>query len=370
MTDDFIQSMAVTEGAPVDSTDYRSRIGSLLHLVKWTRPDLAFSVGFLARFSANPTMGALQGVNRVLRYALSTADWNLIINPSIDQSSSTLSFDGYTDSDFASNPLDRKSVGGWIVLLASAPISWSSKRQELVSTSTLEAELIALFNLSQEALFLQRLLVELANKFFNVGTPTLRCDNKGAIALASNPCSHKKSKHIDVKYRALQCRVARKVFIVDYVRTEENIADIMTKPLARVRLFRLCSKLFGCGAEGECWKLTSPPPADRRVSNSSARVAMTPSSKAQSKDTEGVLTSPSAPDSIKVLQHADPICDQPAMSGASTTGGCSTSNSTPPASTTVAHGVVHHHTLPTVQTPESIRGTARVPRSVEFTSTP
>ena len=255
MMHDFISSSAAGEGPAVDPTDYRSRIGSLLHLVKWTRPDIAFAVGFLARFSSDPKQGALQGVNKVFRYVLFTAHLKLVLDPQIRDG--PLRLDAFSDSDFAFNPMDRKSITGWIVLFFGAPINWSSKRQEIVATSTLEAEFIALFTVSQECLFLQRHLGEFVRNRFQLAVPLTLCDNNGALALSNDPCAHKRSKHIDIKYRAIQDRVAQSLLVTKYVPTDDNIADLLTKPVSRVRLDQLRSRLLGVWgvSEGECWKL-------------------------------------------------------------------------------------------------------------------
>lgn len=243
MVADFVSSGAAGEGTPVDSTDYRSRIGSLLHLVKWTRPDIAYAVGFLARFSSDPKQGALQGVNKVLRYVLSTANQKLILDPELH--APILRLASFSDSDFAFNPIDRKSITGWVVFLLGAPINWASKRQDVVATSTLEAEFIALFGSSQECLFLHRLLQDMVKGRFELSVPLLYCDNMGALALANDPCAHKRSKHIDVKFRAIQDRVEQKSLSTAYVRTQDNLADLLTKPVARNRLNDLGAGLRG-----------------------------------------------------------------------------------------------------------------------------
>lgn len=206
---------------------YRSAIGSLMHLAKWSRPDIAYAVAFCARAMAKPTEEAWTCVKRIFRYLRGTTHVQVVFPFRM-----TMDLVGYSDSDFANCPETRKSVSGFIFLLGNGrvPLSWKSGNQELVATSTLEAEYIALFTASQEALFLQRLIGYLLNKPTAV-TP-LKCDNTGAIALARNPEFHKRTKHIDVKFHAVRERQLKGNVDVSYIATAENLADAFTKPLA------------------------------------------------------------------------------------------------------------------------------------------
>ena len=111
-----------------------------------------------------------------------------------------------------------------------------------MATSTTEAEYIALFAASQEALFLQGLVAELLGE--SKQCVKILCDNNGAIALAKNPVSHKRSKHIDVKYHAIRERVVRNLISVTRVDTNNNVSDCFTKPLDNSTLQRHLSSLF------------------------------------------------------------------------------------------------------------------------------
>ena len=73
----------------------------------------------------------------------------------------------------------------------------------------------------------------------------LSCDNQGAIALAKNPVNHKRSKHIDIKYHFVRDEIIMKRLCVKYISTEENVADILTKPVSSKRLNKFQSIVMG-----------------------------------------------------------------------------------------------------------------------------
>ena len=206
-----------------DSSKYRSLVGALLYAARWTRPDIAFAVSFCGRFCSKPTEAAMTGVKRILRYLKGT------LTKGLRFPTTTNKLYGYCDSDFAADATDRRSVNGFAFFLGNCIISWMSKKQALVATSTTEAEYISLFVASQEAMFLRGIVGELLNE--TEQTVEISCDNNGAVALAKNPVFHKRSKHIDVKYHAIRERVHEKFILVKRVDTHDNVADCFTKPL-------------------------------------------------------------------------------------------------------------------------------------------
>ena len=151
------------------------------------------------------------------------------------KSATPLEVSGFTDSDFASIA-DRRSISGYCFQLSpdSALISWKSSRQSIVATSTCEAEFIAIYEACKEALYLRKLWSD-----FNNRAPeciNIKADNLSAIELTKNPTFHKRSKHIDVKYTATRDYIKQKYVTVTYIPSAENLADLFTKPLSKVKL--------------------------------------------------------------------------------------------------------------------------------------
>ena len=221
-----------------EHTKYRSLVGALLYVARWTRPDIAFAISFCGRFCSKPTVLAMQAVKRVFCYLRGTLSFGISYFCANDGPPVLL---GYCDSDYAADATDRKSVNGYIFFLGPCIISWMSKKQDVVATSTTEAEYISLFVASQEAMFLRGIVGEMTDSAPQ--TITIMCDNNGAVALAKNPVFHKRSKHIDVKYHAIRERIQNKCISVARVDTHENVADCFTKPLPAVTFSALAEKL-------------------------------------------------------------------------------------------------------------------------------
>ena len=146
---------------------------------------------------------------------------------------------GFSDADWAGDQDDRHSTTGNLFLMAGGPVSWLSKKQAIVALSTSEAEYIALSVATQEAVWLRRLLVDLKG---NSVCPTVMMeDNQGTIAMARNPVSHARTKHIDIRYHYVRETVQKKVISLNYCPSENMTADILTKPLTRGRFESLRS---------------------------------------------------------------------------------------------------------------------------------
>ncbi|HSQ51075.1 MAG TPA: DNA N-6-adenine-methyltransferase, partial [Nitrospiraceae bacterium] len=230
--DPKVDTMAISEAASLQTVsprEYRAAVGALLHLTKWTRPDVALAVNIASRFNAKPTEAAWLLVTRILRFLRRTPCHGLVITVGTE----SLEIQMYCDSDFGGDTKSRKSTTGYVVFMSGTPVCWCSKRQSIVATSTLEAEYIALFEASQEIVFVQRLINELSDHKLTLPTP-IYCDNEGAKQIALHPKFHKRTKHIDIKYHKVRERVKLGVIRIESVASSENTADIFTKGLARV----------------------------------------------------------------------------------------------------------------------------------------
>jgi len=144
---------------------------------------------------------------------------------------------GYSDSDLAGDVNDRKSTSGLIFFLAGGPIAWQSAKQKVVALSSCEAEYITAAGAMCEGVWLAQLLAELIGGA--VIAPKLMVDNKSAIALMKNHVHHDRSKHIDVKFHFIRECCDRKLIDVEFVGTELQLGNILTKALGRVRFQEL-----------------------------------------------------------------------------------------------------------------------------------
>jgi hypothetical protein len=220
-----------------------------------TRPDITFAVNQCARYSSDPKADHWTAVMRILRYLKGTADYGLHYHkhnsnfydiakdcPSEHMSnikqpfaysshyfpgSTTVNLTGYSDADFANNPDDRRSITGYVFILAGAPLSWCTQTQHTTALSTMESEYYAVCKTTQEALYLRMLCEETGIK---VDRPLIiKEDNKSCISFSKDPGSHKRTKHIDYRHFFVRDQVNDGEIVLDYVQSEFQLADIFTK---------------------------------------------------------------------------------------------------------------------------------------------
>jgi hypothetical protein len=226
--------------------DYQGMIGSLLYLAVQSRPDILFAVVKLSQFCVNPSDTHLAAVKRIFRYLRSFPD--LGITYSRDAGDQLI---GYTDANWAGGNVaedGRRSTSAYIFTLAGGPISWSSKRQHTVATSSCEAEYIGQCNATKEAVWLRLFLQEIG--YAADGPTTILADNKLAIALANNPVYHGRSRHIDIQYHYTREKVVDNTVQLLYLPTAEMVADGLTKALDKIKHKRFLDLLgLGLGAQ-------------------------------------------------------------------------------------------------------------------------
>jgi hypothetical protein len=219
----------------VDPTKYRSIVGSLRYLVN-SRPDLAYSVGYISRFMEAPTTEHLVAVKRVLRYVAGTLQFGCCY-----QRNKEAQLVGYSDSDLAGDIDTRKSTTGVFFFLGSNVITWQSQKQRVVALSSCEAEYIAAATAACQGVWLARLLAELKGE--KTSAIDLKIDNQSAIALSKNSVFHDRSKHIDIRYHFIRECVEESRVQLHSIGTSDQLADILTKALGREQFCDLRSRI-------------------------------------------------------------------------------------------------------------------------------
>jgi hypothetical protein len=214
---------------------YREIVGALQYLVSGSRPDIAHVVRHLGQFMSNYDASHYAQAKRVLRYLRKTSDYGLVMVITDDEVVEPVDVLVYTDADYANDADDRRSVSGYVTMLNGATVSYGSRKQGLNTLSTMESEYVAMSEGVRDILWLRKLCGELK---IPVSVPRLLCDNMAAIVLTTKPGKHHKSKHIDNKYHFVRLLVGRNELRIQHVGTNDQIADVMTKALARVKFER------------------------------------------------------------------------------------------------------------------------------------
>ena len=222
------------DGISVDIKTYRGMIGSLLYLTA-SRPDIMFATCFLARYQCDPKESHLKAVKRVFKYLKGTSELGLWY-----PKDTNLELIAYTDADYAGCKIDRKSTSGACQILGEKLVCWASKKQNCVATSTAESEYVAAASCCSQVLWMQ---TQLKDYGVNLTKIPILCDSKSAIAITENPVHHSRTKHIDVRYHFIKDHVEKGNIEMYFVPTENQIADIFTKPLDEKRHNFLISKL-------------------------------------------------------------------------------------------------------------------------------
>jgi hypothetical protein len=218
-----------------NATRYRSLVGSLRYLVN-SRPDLAYSVGLVSRFMESPNSDHWAAIKRIIRYVAGTTKLGCKY---VKGSQSELL--GYTDSDHAGDLEKRKSTTGVVFFLGKNIVTWSSQKQRVVSLSSCESEYIAAATGACQGVWLGRLLADLTCS--EVKRFKLRIDSKSAEELSRNPVHHDRTKHIDTRYHYIRECVSEGVLELEHVSTDSQLADVLTKPLGRIRFAEMRRQL-------------------------------------------------------------------------------------------------------------------------------
>jgi hypothetical protein len=224
-------------GKPVDPSLYRSMIGSLLYLTA-SQPDIAFSVGVCARFQANPKESYLTVVKRIIKHVNDTLLYGMWYSKETN-----LVLAGYFNADWAGNANDRKSTSGGGFYVGNNLVAWMSKKQASISLSTAEAEYIAVGSCCTQLLWMKTLLGDYG---FSQDTMIINCDNTSAINISKNPVQHSRTKHIDIRHHFLRDLVESEVVSLSFIPTENQLADILTKPLDGSRFESLWKAIGVC----------------------------------------------------------------------------------------------------------------------------
>jgi hypothetical protein len=216
--------------------DFQVKTGSILYAAVITRPDVAFAASRIIRHNANPSQKHYDAADCILNYLQATRDYALQLGGADD-------FEVSSDASFADNQ-DRKSSQAYAMKLFGGLIAWRANKQDTVTTSTTEAELLALSQAAKESLFVSRLLQELDIQLEDARI-RIQCDNQQTIRLVTSEIASLQTRlrHVDIHNHWLRQEVQANRISVTYTPSDEMIADGLTKALQGDKFRRFRSQL-------------------------------------------------------------------------------------------------------------------------------
>ena len=222
-------------GIRVDATQYKQMIGSLMYLTV-SRPDLMYVMSLVSRYMETPTEVHMMAVKRILRYIKGTSELGIHYR----RGEEIEGIVAYSDSDYAGDLDDRRSTSGYVFMMGTGAVAWCSKKQAVVTLSTTEAEYISAAVCACQVIWMLRVLNHLG---WEQESCKIYCDNSSTIKLFRNPIMHGRSKHIAIRYHFLRDLAKDGVVELKYCNTQNQTADIMTKPLKLDSFIKLREQL-------------------------------------------------------------------------------------------------------------------------------
>lgn len=224
---DVSAKLSENSGRAIAQIEYASAIGSLMYAMHCTRPDIAFAVCKLSRYTHNPSAEHWRAIGRVLGYLKKTMNFGLFYN------NFPVVLEGYTDASWITSANDNKSTSGWVFILGGGAVSWASKKQTCITHSTMESEFIALAAAGKEAEWLRNMLLDIKLWPQPMPSISLYCDSQATMSKAFSKVYNGKSRHISLRHEYVRELISNGTISIVYVKSCENLADPLTKGLPR-----------------------------------------------------------------------------------------------------------------------------------------
>ncbi|GJQ98073.1 retrotransposon protein, putative, ty1-copia subclass [Tanacetum coccineum] len=219
---------------------YASAVGSIMYAVRCTRPDVAFAQNITSRFQQNPGDAHWTAVKNILKYLRNTKDMFLVYGGDMKRE---LRVSCYTDAGYLTDADDMKSQTGYVFVLNGGAVDWKSTKQSIFATSSTDAEYIAAFDASKEAVWIRKFISGLGVVPTIEESINMYCDNTRAIAIAKDHEVTKGARHFQAKVRYLRETIEIGDVRIEKVDTDDNLADPFTKALAFPKHSELTEKI-------------------------------------------------------------------------------------------------------------------------------
>ncbi|WJZ97410.1 hypothetical protein VitviT2T_016015 [Vitis vinifera] len=222
-----------------DKGRYQRLVGRLMYLAH-TRPDLAYALSVVSQYMHNPGEQHMNAVMRILRYLKNAPGKGILFAKNVNHQS----IEVYTDADWAGAVDDRRSTSGYFTFVGGNLVTWKSKKQNVIARSSAEAEFRGMALGLCETLWLRLLLQDLG--YLSRQPIRLFCDNKAACDIAHNPVQHDRTKHVEVDRFFIKEKLDDKIVELPKIRSEDQLADILTKAVSSQVFSKFLDKLGMC----------------------------------------------------------------------------------------------------------------------------
>ena len=226
----------------VDSTAYRRIIGGAMYLMTGSRPDIAYAISALSRYVSKPTETHFTAALHLVRYLIGTKHYALLLGTS--KPDGKLSVSCYVDASYAADLDTRRSITGFLIAVNDSTVMWKSHRQPMVTLSSAEAEYVALSVAMKEVVAMTNFLQETGAAEIKLPMRVYE-DNAAVIKMSTTTWSTPRSRHIAIRYHHIRELFASSRFAISHVKTGLQLADGLTKAVAKLILSKLITACFG-----------------------------------------------------------------------------------------------------------------------------
>ncbi|GJU76343.1 hypothetical protein Tco_1273413 [Tanacetum coccineum] len=218
-------------GRAVAQIKYTSAIGCLMYATHYTRPDIAYAICKLSRYTSNPSQDHWKAIGRIFGYLKRTRQLALYYDrfPAV--------LEGYSDASWITGSSDSKSTTGWIFTLGGGAVCWGSKKQTCITHSTMEAEFLALAAAGKEAEWLRNMLLDIELWPQPMPAISLHCDSQSTLSRAYNKVYNGKSRHISLRHAYIKELISNGIITIEYIRSCKNLTDPFTKGVPKDIVF-------------------------------------------------------------------------------------------------------------------------------------
>ena len=212
---------------PMGQVEYAQIIESLMHLMNFSRPDIAYTMCRLSRYTHNPNNDHWSALARLIKYLRGTMNYGILYSGFLAV------LEGYSDANWISDSDEIKSISGYVFTLRGGVVAWKSSKQTLIATSTMESEFIALEFAGKEAEWLRNFLSGIPLGMQLTPSISMHFDFQVAISIVKNKTFNGKNRHIRLRHEVVKLLLKDEIISIDYVKSKVNLANPLTKPLGR-----------------------------------------------------------------------------------------------------------------------------------------